>query len=289
MGIKLTVLLMNKIGPFHWSCQHVAAIATDIQTGRTFNVNWVSARMPETDFHWASKLPDRTDKRFYNCYVYLHEEKGLFYIDYHGNYDEIHLDNYAKFEEGAIKMKSQRYCSIKDVETFITANGGHVPLSKSFITRGAQEYNELLDYADHNRCWIGKTSLFSDLDFDEFVNEMKSEFSDSHGYSFFSNNCADAVAFAIDLLCPKKACTEVAFWIYQAVSFPFFVGSLGLSCCPAPPCFCTTPQDIFKKAQWLANFTSYGVEASSNVKNYGAVSSADDDKFLTSENNLAPR
>jgi len=183
MGIKLTVLLFNKRGPFHWSCQHLAAIATDIETGKTFDIN-------------HSKVISLTEPP-------------------------------------------------RPINTFSVYND--------------QKSNPLHPFSQDS-CYIHTTTLFSNKNFDEFVSLIQEKFYYSYKFNFFSKNCSDAVNFAINELCPEKTATEVLCCIYKMLLFPLCLGSLGLSCFPAPPGCCNTPQDVYDKARWLANFTRYGVD-----------------------------
>lgn len=171
MAIKITVVLINTRGPFHWSCQHVGAIITDLETERSSSIEF--------------------------------GEKNSLQI-------------YSKSEKGK---------------------------------------NPLYGWTG---CCVGTTDLYSDKDFDTFIETLKNEFSDTSKYDWCSNNCADAVSFAINEACPEKTCTEVSCCIYKLLCCPLFFGSLGLSCFAAPPGCCTTPQDIYDKAKWLAKWTSYG-------------------------------
>jgi hypothetical protein len=262
MSIKLTIVLFNTRGPWHWSCQHIAAVVTDIETGKTFNIEYGAGGK---QFHRKEKLTD-TDG-YKNCYVNLCNDKQLYYYDYDGKQAVVAIQDFKKFEDDLNKIGKYDYYSADEIEKLIISNGGQPPEGYPLIARTNPAKDHLNRWMSNEKsCCIGDVSLYSDKDFDIFLELMRSKYSDASAYRFCSNNCADAVSFAIDELCPEKACTDVACSIYKLVCCPLFFGSLGLSLFPTPPLTCTSPQDIYDKARWLAKVTSYGAEIKATPK-----------------------
>jgi len=261
MGIKLTVLLFNKRGPFHWSCQHLAAIATDLETGRTFDINHI---LRGYKFYKASSYVILTRDHFYS-YLYRSDIKTLYYIDGNGKIEVIALADYGKFENDVREVGEGQLYTHQEIKSLIMLSGGdHNPL-KTFTVYDDQESNSLYKRSERG-CCVGSTTLFSYKDFNHFVSLMRKKFYTEYKFNFFHSNCSDAVNFAINELCPEKTFTEILCGIYKMLLFPLCLGSLGLSCFPAPPGCCNTPQDIYDKARWLANFTPYGVDQVLSLK-----------------------
>ena len=172
MPIKLHVMLFNKKSPFHWARQHVAAMAVDMCSGRSFDLEFV-------------------------------------------------------------KFKTNAFEIYKD-----------------------EEANPFYQFLTNTNCNLGIATVYGEMDFDKFVEEIKKEFSDTKTYNCGTKNCADVVKYALDLLCPQKQCLDASFILYRITCFPIFLATLGASCFPALGI--TTPQDIFDKAKALAGTPEYG-------------------------------
>lgn len=102
MAIKLSVLLFNRIGPFHWSNQHVAAIATDMEIGKTFEINIDYGTISWWNFYKVDEFPESKDERFRNCYIYRNATKYCNYIidlmsDYE-RYEELALSSFNEYK-----------------------------------------------------------------------------------------------------------------------------------------------------------------------------------------------
>jgi hypothetical protein len=99
-------------------------------------------------------------------------------------------------------------------------------------------------------------TLYSAKGFDEFVSKYTDDFANKN-YDCCSSNCADAVRFAIDNLCPDRPEVDASCTVYKALCCWGFIPSLGMKCFPS--IFCTTPSDTFDLA-FMLSCTHYGTE-----------------------------
>lgn len=257
MTIKLTILLFNPIGPFHWSCQHIAAIAKDLSTGKTMNLEFQN----NSFVFYEKSYIDETEKNYYReCYVYDKSKSELHYVNHDSEFKQIPIQHQTQFDRERKQLNPDaEYCMFytkTEITNLVTKNTDHEPPAP-FTIFPDEKSNPLSRFiGDH--CCIGKTVLYSNQNFDSFAKKIAHKFSDLESYDYLSNNCASAINVAIDELCPDKAKTDLCFNIYKTLCCPFFFGTLGLSCFPAPPLCCDTPQDVYHKAKWLSTFTNYG-------------------------------
>lgn len=109
-------------------------------------------------------------------------------------------------------------------------------------------------------CPSSVIELYSHKDFDTFIHEFNERFPSIANYRFCSNNCADAVNFALDELCPDPAFTTVSCFLYKVLCAPLFFVFCCISSIHSP--LCATPADTYRKARWLSWTTEYGKEIS---------------------------
>ncbi len=123
MATKLTVLLVNPTGPFHWTCQHIAAMATDLTTGRTFNIEYeritdspaahaapsVTGKVPQFFQIYPNEISNPLYDLIYGCWPSCLSQKTLFSDK---NFDEFTSVLAEKFkDQGAQYDYCRRNCA----------------------------------------------------------------------------------------------------------------------------------------------------------------------------------
>lgn len=106
-----------------------------------------------------------------------------------------------------------------------------------------------------NGCGQSAVTLYSDKKLDDFIAAFTDKFPENR-YDFCTNNCADAVDFALNYLFSDSRAakyTKASYSCYQLLCCSGFITTLGLiNCFPAPPYCITLPKDVFNKAKLLS-------------------------------------
>lgn len=126
-----------------------------------------------------------------------------------------------------------------------------VPSMKNLRLNRIYQFEE-----EENSCRVSTIKLYSNKKLSDFIEAFNKEFK-KKSYSYFFNNCANAVKFLLDFFFPNERCYSSLYTGYQLLFCVGFIGSLGLlNCLPAPPSTVVTPADVYKKAKLLS--LSYG-------------------------------
>jgi len=104
---------------------------------------------------------------------------------------------------------------------------------------------------DNSNCCQGVIKLYSNKKLDNFISAYENKFGNPDSFNCLTKNCSSPVDFALDYFFPQKACLDATCIVYKLLCCWGFLGTLGMSCFPAPPGI-SMPSDVYNKARMLS-------------------------------------